>query len=320
MNSERIYLGIDIGGTAVKMGMMTETGELLETASAPVAFDGYETPILTTVKAEAKRFADRFAQEYPERAARLAAIGVSATGQIDMDRGIVTGAAGHIQNWVGARIRDELEETLHLPVRVANDANCAALGEYWIGAARGVQDVIVLTVGTGVGGGVITGGKLLRGARGIAGELGHIVINGDGEPCSCGNRGCLEHYASTGALVRMVREGIECGEIPAFAGEVNGRTIFEALDRADHTALAACVNRWIGYLADGMVGLIHIFNPSLILIGGGVSAQEELFVRSLRETVMARIMPSYREGLRIERAALGNNAGLAGAVCLWVSE
>lgn len=318
---DRIYLGIDIGGTAVKMGFLTEKGEFLETMDAPVAFDGYETPILQTVKKEAAGFLERFAAEHPEEAARLSAAGVSATGQIDTEKGIVTGAADHIQNWLGSRIADELEEVLKVPVRVGNDANCAALGEYWIGAARGESDVIAFTVGTGVGGGIITGGRLLLGAHGIGGELGHMVIRGGGERCSCGNHGCLERYGSTNALIRMVTEGVERGRIPRFSDEINGRTIFTALqENGNQGPLAETLQQWMTYLADGLVGLVHIFNPSMILIGGGVSAQEELFIRPLEKMVTERVMPSFREGLKIEKASLGNRAGMAGAVYLCLTQ
>lgn len=320
-DAQRIYLGIDIGGTAVKMGFWTGQGEILETADADVAFDGYETPILKTVKKEAAAFCGRFFADHPEKKENFAAAGVSATGQIDMKRGMVTGAAEHIRNWKGSKIAEELEGVLKVPVRVGNDANCAALGEYWIGAARGEENVIAFTVGTGVGGGIIAGGRLLLGAHGIAGEIGHMIIRGDGERCSCGNRGCLERYGATSALIRMVRAGIEEDRIPRFAEEINGRTIFAELQRNGNCGpLAETVHSWITYLADGLVGLVHIFNPSMILIGGGVSAQEELFVRPLGKIVTERVMPSYREGLRIERALLGNEAGMAGAVYLCLEQ
>ena len=320
-NTERIYLGIDIGGTAVKMGFLTGKGEILETSDANVAFDGYETPILQTVKKEAVAFCDRFFSAHPEERERFVAAGVSATGQIDMEHGVVTGAAEHIRNWKGSRIAEELEAVLRVPVRVGNDANCAALGEYWIGAARGEENVIAFTVGTGVGGGIIADGRLLLGAQGIAGELGHMIIRGDGERCSCGNRGCLERYGATSALIRMVSAGVEEGRIPRFSEEISGRTIFAELQRNGNCGtLAETVHSWITYLADGLVGLVHIFNPSMILIGGGVSAQEELFVRPLSKMVTERVMPSYREGLRIEKALLGNEAGMAGAVYLCLEQ
>ncbi|NLL76212.1 MAG: ROK family protein [Clostridiales bacterium] len=306
---DEIYLGIDIGGTDVKMGIMNKNGELLASDTATVNFDMYETPILRTVK----RASAAFLGKYSEYENKIKAIGVSATGQIDSRAGVVTGTAGHIKNWQGSRIKEELEEQFHLPVAVANDANCAALGEYWIGAAKGVEDVIVITVGTGIGGGIITGGRLLSGARGIAGELGHFSIQSGGVECTCGNRGCYERYASTTALVKMISEKQKIGELKAFTDEISGKTIFEELGKGN-AKLQAFVDEWIDYVSAGLVSLVHIFNPSLIIISGGVSMQKEHFIEPLAAKVKARIMPAYRKDLEIRQAELKNNAGLAGAI------
>lgn len=314
--TRKIYLGIDIGGTEVKMGIMTAEGQILEEKGASVSFDEYRTPIITTVRKTAAAFVREFSAQHPE-GLYVCAAGVSATGQIDAENGIVTGTAGHIRNWVGTKIKEELEEEMHCPVCVANDANCALLGERWLGAARGEKDVILVTIGTGVGGGILTDGHLLTGARGIAGEIGHIVIKEDGELCSCGNRGCLERYGSAAALSRMVEKGIDANTICGFAGAVNGRSIFAQLEEGGcGEGLEQTVRQWIGYIADGIVSLVHIFNPHLVLIGGGVSSQEELFIRPLREEVLSRVLPSYGEELVLKSAALGNRAGFVGAVSL----
>lgn len=314
---ERVYLGIDIGGTAAKMGIMTGDGMFLARRSVPVAFDQYETPIIDTVKKEAQSFLNEFEDLDSDKEKKVVAAGVSATGQIDMNTGVVTGAAAHIRNWEGTPIKDALEKALKMPVYVGNDANCAALGEYWLGAASGEKNSIVMTVGTGVGGGILVDGHLLTGAHGIAGELGHMIIKGDGERCSCGNDGCLERYGSTVALIRMVKSGVKNGNIPMFSDEINGISIFKELEaRQNKGPLANTVRMWIGYLADGLVGLVHIFNPSMILVGGGVSEQEDLFIRPLEKMVKERVMPSFKEGLRLEKAALGNMAGMVGAVYL----
>ena len=313
--NNKLYLGIDIGGTEVKFGIMDAEGSVISTGKASVSFDGYDTPIIETVKRETILFL----QNELGIQEKIAAVGVSATGQIDMERGIVSGAAGHIKNWEGTEIKNELETLLRLPVCVGNDANCAALGEYWIGAARGKRNVIALTIGTGVGGGIIVGGNLLLGARGIAGEVGHIVIKGEGEVCSCGNRGCLERYGSTTALIRNVENKIEKGTIPAFEKQINGKAIFERIEMGKaNEELVNTVHQWIGYIADGIVSLVHIFNPDIVLIGGGVSKQEKNFIEPLRTMVLSKIMPSYREGLSIEKAVLGNDAGFAGAIFMCI--
>ena len=221
------YLGIDIGGTAVKLGIVDEAGAVLAKAEESVSFDGYRTPILTTVLKAAQAFLA--AQSVP--AESLAGIGVSATGQIDSRKGIVAGTCGNLPNYIGAPIKAELEKTFGLPVTVANDANCMTLGEVWVGGAQGYTDVIGVTLGTGVGGGILTGGRLLEGARGLGGELGHYRTHAlDGVDCTCGAKGCWERYAATTALVRAAQE-----KDPAWK---DGRAIFAAAEAGNETVLA----------------------------------------------------------------------------------
>lgn len=292
------YLGIDIGGTAVKLGLVDGEGRILDRAERSVSFDNYRTPILDTVEAAARDFAAR----HPD----FAGIGVSATGQVDSRQGVVVGTCGSLPGWVGAPIRQRLEAAFHKPVTVANDANCMCLGEVWVGAARGCTDVIGITIGTGIGGGILTGGRLLEGARGLGGEMGHHRTHAvDGVPCTCGARGCWERYASTTALVRAAQ-----AENPDW---VDGRTIFAAAQAGD-PAVLALLDRWLEEIAQGLVGMVHIFNPQLILVGGGVSAQEALLIRPLEAKVKANVMPAFAEGLRLRAAALRNDAGVVGAV------
>ena len=295
----KIYLGIDIGGTAVKLGLVDETGTVLDRAERSVSFDGYRTPILDTVRAAAADFTDG-------RRGQLAGIGVSATGKIDSRKGIVAGTCGSLPGWVGAPIRDRLTEDFGLPVTVANDANCMCLGEVWVGAARGCTDVIGITIGTGIGGGILTGGRLLEGARGLGGEMGHYRTHAlDGVPCTCGARGCWERYASTTALVRAAQ---------AMDPELrDGRAIFAAA-RAGRCDVLNLLDRWMDEIAQGLAGMVHIFNPQRILVGGGVSAQKELLIEPLEHKVKAAVMPAFAEGLTLQAAALQNDAGLVGAV------
>ena len=296
------YLAIDIGGTSVKLGIVDETGAVLAKAEESVSFDGYETPILTTVCKAAKAFAE--AQGLSPAA--LVGVGVSATGQIDSRAGTVVGTCGNLPHYIGSPIKAELESLFGLPVTVANDANCMCLGEVWVGGAKGYTDVIGVTLGTGVGGGILTGGRLLEGARGLGGELGHFRLHAlDGVACTCGAIGCYERYAATTALVRDAQKmGLDAPD---------GRAIFEAAAAGDARTLAV-LNRWISEIAQGLAGLVHIFNPQLILIGGGVSAQQALLIDPLAAQVRKSIMPAFAEGLELKAAALQNDAGLVGAV------
>ena len=244
------------------------------------------------------------AQNIP--AESLTGIGVSATGQIDSRKGIVAGTCGSLPNYIGAPIKAELEAAFGLPTTVANDANCMTLGEVWVGGAKGCTDVIGVTLGTGVGGGILTGGRLLEGARGLGGELGHFRTHAlDGVFCTCGASGCWERYAATTALVR--------GAQPRNPKWKDGRAIFESAHAGDPTILAL-LDDWTDEIAQGLAGMVHIFNPQLILIGGGVSAQQELLIDPIARKVRASVMPAFAEGLEIRAAQLHNDAGMVGAV------
>ena len=277
------YFGIDIGGTAVKLGIVDETGRVLLKGEESVSFDGYQTPVLTTVRKAAKEFLT--ANSIPVES--LAGIGVSATGQIDSRKGIVAGTCGNFPNYIGSPIKAALEEDFGLPVTVANDANCMTLGEVWVGAAQGCTDVIGVTLGTGVGGGILTGGRL------------------DGVDCTCGAKGCWERYAATTALVRAAQE-----KNPDWK---DGRAIFAAAEAGNETVLAL-LDAWTDEIAQGLAGMVHIFNPQLILIGGGVSAQQKLLIDPIAAKVKASVMPAFAEGLEVRAAQLHNDAGMVGAV------
>ena len=208
----KTYLGVDIGGTAVKLGLVDENGRVLRRAERSVSFDGYKTPILDTVQAAIHEF-------LTADAPGLEGIAVSATGQIDSRRGVVAGTCGNFPGWIGVDIKGTLERAFGLPVTVANDANCMLLGEVWAGAAKGYTDVIGVTLGTGVGGGILTGGRLLEGARGLGGELGHFRLHAlDGVACTCGAIGCYERYAATTALVRSAQKLACAGAGADFVG------------------------------------------------------------------------------------------------------
>ena len=292
-------LGIDIGGTAVKIGVVDESGKILLSETRSVSFDGYKTSIMTTVS----NLAGEILEKSP---VKVEGIGVSATGQIDVNSGTVMGVGAQCGDWLGSPVKEILENRFHLPVTVINDANAAALGEQTFGRAKGKENVLVVTVGTGIGGGIIENGRLIQGRRGIGGEIGHYIINFDGVACPCGNRGCFERYGSTGALVRRFTENETLlKKLGVPAEDVNGKVIFDHLDDED---VNATVNGWIDSIA-----LVHIFNPEMVLIGGGISREEERFIRPLREKILSGAMEQFAKDLEVEAAALGNNAGLLGA-------
>ena len=288
-----MILGVDIGGTQVKLALLTREGTILARHAESVSFDGYRTPIMTTVLHACTALLDRHPMP-------LEGIAVSATGQIDSHTGVVVGTNGSIPGYEGTPVAFILSEAFGTDVTVLNDANAAALGECFLGAGRGAKNLVMITLGTGVGGGIVLDGKIHLGCRGLAGELGHFTLNHRGPLCSCGKRGCFELYASTSALTRL-------------AGTENGREVFDRAAAGD-SRMRAVLDEWIGCIADGITGLVHIFNPELILIGGGVSVQEALLIHPLEEKVLAGVMPRFREGLHVRRAMLGNDAGLIGAL------
>lgn len=304
-----MILGIDVGGTAAKIGGLTREGKILRRQEVPVAGDGYATPILTSVLAGV----EALLAECPEDGDGLEGIAVSATGQVDDQIGTVIGTNGAIPGYEGTCFRQALEEEYAVPVHVLNDANAAALGETFLGGARGCKDVVMVTLGTGVGGGVISGGKLIRGRRGIAGELGHFTIDRNGVPCTCGQRGCFERYASTTALMRMAWEKTDREKVP------DGRAFFDLVQAGD-AEMGQVLENWIQQIATGIIGLVHIFNPEIVLIGGGVSRQENLLISPLRKKVIQGMMPRFAEGFRLEAATLGNDAGMIGALKFWLEE
>ena len=292
-----MILAIDIGGTAAKLGLLDLNGSIHQRSEISVSFDNYQTPILDTVVRGAQAF-------LADCGAVIEGVGVSATGQIDTEIGTVVGTNGKIPHYEGSPIKGVMESCFRVPAWVLNDANAAVLGECYAGAGRGFRDVLMVTLGTGVGGGLILGGRIYGGARGLAGELGHFTLYQDGVPCACGKRGCYECYASTTALVKRAKAK-------------DGRTLFAAVE-AGNKALQRVLDAWLDDAAAGLTGLIHIFNPQLVLIGGGVSAQEELLLKPLRAKVLAGVMPRFAENLCVERASLGNDAGMIGALKYWI--
>lgn len=291
------HLVIDIGGTAIKSALYTPSGMLAdfrETAS-----DG---------RAGAQALLSRLHDLIGSYAAQgFDRIGVSTAGQVDCVAGRIIFANDNIPGYTGTPLAEILTRDWQVPVDVENDVNAAALGEAYFGSARGIADFLCLTYGTGIGGAIVMNGQIYRGMSGLAGEFGHLVTHAqDGLPCTCGQTGCYEQYASAAALVRQaVRIN------PAWS---NGRLLTEARDAAKPGVIPV-LEYWAEEVACGLSSLIHCFNPSLIVLGGGILSDENIFQRILRHT-LNRTMPSFARGLVIRPASLGNQAGLYGMVAI----
>lgn len=284
-------IGVDLGGTAIKLGRFTPTGDCVQSLSVP-------TPQPATPEAVIEAMAVAIARLDPHREA--AAIGVGTPGPVDA-AGRVARVAINLVGWQDVPVADWLETQTGRPTVLANDANCAGLGEAWLGAGRAFQNLILLTLGTGVGGAIILEGKLFVGPQGTAGELGLITLNPEGPPCNSGNRGSLEQYCSVQAIRRQT--GLEPAVLAAKAAAGDGDAI-------------AFWQQYGRYLGAGLASLIYVLTPEAIILGGGISAGAPLFLPTARAEIEQRVLPSSRENLQILLAELGNQAGIVGAARL----
>ena len=308
-----LTVGVDVGGTKIAAGVVDEKGEILERRrldSPATDSEAIEATIAELVL-ELKRDHD------------IEAVGVGAAGFVDVRRSTVLFAPNLA--WRDEPLKAELERLTDLPVVVENDANAAAWGEFAFGGGKDVDDLLLVTVGTGVGGGLVLDGKLHRGAFGVAAEIGHFRVVPQGRPCGCGQYGCWEQYASGSALVRDARERLGAGgdDVQALlerAGgdpeAVTGPIVTEAAQAGDAVAvdLLAGVARWLG---EGIASLTAVLDPAVVVIGGGVSEAGDLLLDPIREHFLATLTArDYRPHLEIRPAELGNRAGLIGAADL----
>jgi glucokinase len=284
-------IGVDLGGTAIKLGRFDRAGTCLAALTI-------STPQPATPDAVLTALVDAIQQLDPDHQAM--AIGVGTPGPADA-AGRVARVAINLEGWRDVPLADWLEAKTGRPAVLANDANCAGLGEHWLGAGRHWQQVILLTLGTGVGGAVILDGKLFVGHDGAAGELGLITLNPDGPDCNSGNSGSLEQYASVRAIRR--RTGLEPDELSAKAraGDPEALAFWQAYGRD---------------LGAGLASLIYVLTPQAVIIGGGVSASADLFFPAMQQEIERRVLPSSRANLQILPAELGNQAGMVGAAKL----
>lgn len=305
-----MYIGIDIGGTNVAVGLV-ENGEIVEKTSVKTK-DG---SIIEDIAAAINRLLDNNGRH----AADIKSIGIGAPGTPDKKRGVVS----NIFNVSSAEInfREELKKHFNAEVYIENDARCAALGELTAGAARGKKDVVMLTLGTGVGCGIIIGGKIYSGFNNAAGEFGHTTLVPDGEECKCGARGCYEQYASVTGLIKIAQKKIEENSESKLAerieegAELDGKFIFDEAHQGDVTALSI-LEEYRKYVAIGIVNIINIFEPEMVVVGGGISAQGEYLIKPIRKYVRENAFVKNAPIADIVPAKLGNDAGIIGAAML----
>ena len=310
-------IGIDLGGTNIAVGVVNDRYEIVARRSVPT---GAERPAEEVIRDMGDAVEEALRQA-GLTAVDCASMGVGSPGACDPQTGVVKRA--YNLNWFDVPVCRMLHQRFGIPVRLGNDANCAALAEVVAGAAVGCQDMVLITLGTGVGSGIISRGKILSGLRGGAGEAGHMLLVLDGEPCTCGRRGCLEAYASATGLIRSTKEAMEAFPDSLMwelarenGGNVSGRTAFLAAGRGD-AAAQAVVNDYIQHLGYGLASIINILAPEILVIGGGVSNEGENLLRPLVECVRPQLyIRTPEKQTRIALATLGNDAGLIGAAFL----
>jgi len=309
------YIGIDLGGTNVKGAVVCENGEIIREAVRPTRSELGPDHVSGEIAGLIQELSSEYAPE------RIGGVGLGCPGTVEDTSGIVL--YSNNLGWENYDIRAALKARGIPNVRLINDANAAALGEATIGCAKDADTAVILTLGTGVGSGVILGKKVLTGYGGAASELGHMVIAAGGEPCTCGRRGCLEAYASATALIRMTREAIArhpesfLSTLAHDRGGVDGQTAFDAKAAGDHTA-DEVVQQYIHYLAIGVANIINCFYPQVIALSGGIANQGETLLKPLREAVKPRVFGGryIRRPTEIIRCVLGYRAGIIGAAML----
>ena len=312
------YIGIDVGGTNLKAGLVDESGLILASQKMKIAQVDDRDSLAWTLVALTQDLC-RAAGVGLEQ---VASVGVGVPGTVDVRSGSILYTCNlPLQN---VPLRKLFHRYLSIPLYIENDANCAALAEYFAGAGQGSKRFVTITLGTGIGAGIIHNGKIYHGSNGMAGEVGHMTIFYQGEPCPCGRRGCWERYASASALKRQTARALEenpdsilAAVVAENGGRVSGQSAFIAMRRGERVGEQVC-RQYIDYLAAGIVNLVNIFQPDTLAIGGGVSNEDDRYLlQPLRKLVEQESLPCGRDKMtKIVKAELGARAGIIGAAFL----
>lgn len=307
-----MYLGIDLGGTNIDAGLVSDQGLIVKKKSISTRPDRGSAAVIDDIINLSKSLS---------KSLEIQGLGIGIPGTVIKDKGMVDYACNI--NFNKVYLTKALNQYLNYPIYLDNDANCAALGEALYGAAKDFDTSMIVTIGTGIGGGVIINKKIYRGFNGAAGEIGHMVIKSGGLQCSCGRKGCFEKYASTTALENQAKNRLKNASkslmLEMVAGQIDkidGKIIFSAAEKGDEAA-QDLIQQYIDYLAEGFANLINIFEPEIIVIGGGISRQGEHLLKPLKKETYKRIYSKHLSKTKIVTAALGSDAGIIGAANLW---
>ncbi len=296
-------VGLDLGGTNIKARLVDQAGTVLAASDSPTLIDEGPECVMSRMAEAARAVCDTATVSIRD----VVGVGVAAPGPLDMANGIIEKSV-NLSGWIDVPLSQRLESSLGRPVTLLNDARAACFGEHWVGAGRGVDDLVMFTLGTGVGGGVISGGKLLFGHFSQAGELGHIIVNQGGRVCGCGQGGCLEAYASES---HMVQRGIELGVFPE--GKAFGVPALLAAAGSGNEPAQRIWDECCSAIATACVTLQHVVNPRLILLGGGVAAAGTTVLEPVRRALGTLTWQMTHDVPEVELAALAHSAGAIGA-------
>lgn len=312
------YLGVDLGGTTIKVGLVNENYKIVQSISGPTGRERSFEEVLKDMAMLCKEVMKK--EGITEK--DIHSIGIGSPGIASPNEGVILSSSN--LNFDHVNVRHEIQKYIDVDVYVENDANCAALGEVICGAAQGEESVIVVTLGTGVGGGIVDHGKIYRGSFFGAGEIGHQVICfEDGIQCGCGRKGCWEQYASATALIRQAKAAVEKNpesQILALAKDkkvenINAKVVFDAAQAGDKVA-DEVLQKYFKYIACGVTNLINNFEPSMIVLGGGMSAQKEYLTTPVTKYIQEEMYGGLSLKTKITAATLGNDAGIIGAALL----
>jgi glucokinase len=307
----RPVLAIDLGGTKILIALVSAENEVIARQLQPTRAESGQAAVIALIKAGI----DRILTVGGLETSQLEAIAVAAAGAISSRDGVVTNSP-HLPDWLNVPLRRILVQRYTVDTFIINDASAAALGEYHLGVGRGVANLIYLTIGTGIGGGIITNGRLYLGSDGSAGELGHMTIDVSGQKDSCGNLGCLEMLASGSAIATEAKRRLKEGQNSLLAGvAIDSITVEEVAAAAeDGDKLSQkVINQAAAYLGVGLVRIVNIFNPDMIVIGGGVAKMGDRLLQLVRQVVAERAFTLPAGTVRIEKTLLGDDAGVLGA-------
>jgi Transcriptional regulator/sugar kinase len=322
---EQFIVGIDLGGTNIAAGAMPTDGTReIAMRMVPTRAEEGSAAVVERIVMMIEDVIEQTRAETGAERSDFLGVGIGSPGPLDRERGVVIISPN--LGWHDFPLRDEVGSRVNLPASLDNDANCATLGEWWCGAARGGRNVVGLTIGTGIGGGLILDGKLYHGVSDAAGEIGHTTIDFTGRRCKCGNYGCLEAYASGPAIAERAREVLDVDGDSILHDLVNGdvsritaATVFEASKRGDLVALEV-VRDTAHFLGVGISNLINIFNPDLVVVAGGVTQAGDLLFDPLRAEVRRRAFKPSVDACKIVPGALPLSAGVVGAVATFKAQ